>query len=471
MQAHNLTNCYLIGEDDLNNFRKVFVIFCICLAASLYFNFTCLAADTGGYEEIMPQKESVSIDKVWHITFSSKLKKNTVNSNNIIVLDSKQQHVPIIVRCEQDNKSVDVSPVNNYDSGKTYSLIITNNVQTIYGKTMKKSERMKFSTQDQSTSAFKVCIDAGYGGKDGGQTGSAGGKESSVNLSVALKTGKILQDRGIQVFYTRTSDVNIDLLARFKIANDNNVNCFVSIHCNASKNKSAAGIETYYYDENSSGKKIASLIQTELIKSTGSIDRGAKPGQYAEVKSTDAMGVKIYLGFMTSPSQEKLLCSEDFESKSAAAIADGIIDYYNDQFSNGSDDVQKINPESNDIVAYAYKFLGTSYLFGGTSPVSGFDCSGFVQYVYSHFGIKLSRDTYGQIKQGTAVNKDELAPGDLIFFGTDDNPSHVAIYAGNNFIIHAPHTGETVKVSSLDDMKDYLCAKRILSCSTSIEQQ
>lgn len=447
------------------------MIFCVCLAASLYFNFTCLAADTENYKEIMPRK-NVSVDKVWHIMFNKELDKSTVNPNNIVVLDEKEQRVPIIVSCEKDNKSVSVSPVNNYDSGKTYSLIITKNVQAINinRKIMEKSEEMKFSTQSQAISAFKVCIDAGYGGKDTGQIGKSGGKESNVDLSVALKTGKILQDKGIEVFYTRTSDVSVDLPMRFKTANDNNVDCFVSIHCNAIKNKSAAGIETYYWDKNSSGKKIASLIQSQLVKSTGSVDRGAKPGQYAEVKSTDAVGVKVYLGFMTTPSEEKLLCSEDFESKSASAIADGIIAYYNYEVSNNQDNVQQDDVQevmnkidkSNDIVAYACKFLGTPYLYGGTSPASGFDCSGFVQYVYGHFDVKLSRDTYGQVKEGMLVNKDELAPGDLIF-GTDDNPGHVAIYAGNNFIIHAPRTGETVKISSLDDMKDYLCARRILS--------
>lgn len=456
----------------MNNFRKGFVIFCIYLTASLFLNLTCFAEVTGTYEDIMPQAENVSINKVWNITFNMELNKNTVNSDNIIVLDEKQQRVPIIVCCGQHNKSVIVSSVDSYTPGKNYSLIITKNVQAISGKTIESPKRMRFSIKSQTQSAFKVCIDAGYGAKDSGQIGKAGGKESNVNLSVALKTGKILEDEGIQVVYTRTSDVNVDLPARFKTANDNNVDCFISIHCNASKNESAAGIETYYDNENLSGKKIASFIQTQLVKSTGSADRGAKPGQYAEVKSTDAAGVKIYLGFMTTPSEEKLLCSEDFESKSAEAIAEGIAAYYSKiskdsegsgNLHSGTSSTEEVTAESNDVIAYAYKFLGIPYLSGGTSPVNGFDCSGFVQYVYAHFGVKLPRDTYSQIKEGIPVSKDQLSPGDLIFFGTDDNPRHVAIYAGNNSIIHAPRTGERVKVTSLDNMKDYLCARRVLS--------
>jgi N-acetylmuramoyl-L-alanine amidase len=462
----------VLGETPLINFRKTFVIFYVFLFTSLFFNFNCFAADTGTFEDITPMTSNVSINKVWHIKFNMDLNKNTVNSNNIMVLDEKQQAVAVNVSCGEDNRSVTVTPVNSYNSGKTYSLIVTKNVQAISGKNIEIPKRMKFSTVSQSDSTFKVCIDAGYGGSDGGQIGQAGGKESSVNLSVALKIGKILEAKDIQVIYTRTSDVNVDSEARFKIANDNNVNYFISIHCNASKEKSASGIETYYLDGNSAGKELASLIQTQLIKSTGSANRGAKPGQYTEVKSTNAPGVKIYLGFMTTSSEEKLLCSEDFQNKSAAAIASGIAANFS-QVSNSTStssdlpastgSIGGVTTKANDIITYAYNFLGIPYLVGGASPITGFDCSGFVQYVYAHFGIKLSRDTYSQIKQGKAVIKAQLMPGDLIFFGTIDNPNHVAIYVGNNLFIHAPRTGEVVKVSTLEVMTDYLCARRILN--------
>lgn len=440
-------------------------------------NLTCFAADADSYEEITPLTSSVSVNKVWNIKFNMDLNKDTVNSNNIMVLDANQQPVPINVACGGDNKSVTVAPVNSYDSGKTYSLIITKNVQAASGKNIEIPKKMNFTTLSQIDSALKVCIDPGYGGSDSGQIGQAGEKESSVNLSVGLKVGKILEDKGIQVVYTRTSDVNVDLPTRFKIANDNNVDYFISIHCNASENKLATGIETYYFDGNLDGKDIASSIQTELIKSTSSVDRGVKPGQYAEVKSTDAPGVKIYLGFMTTPSEEKLLGNEDFQNKSAEAIANGVIDHFSQvSASSGSSDDSSSLPVStgntggitasikaSDIITYAYKFLGIPYLVGGTSPTTGFDCSGFVQYVYAHFGLKLSRDTFSQIKQGTPVNKAQLMPGDLIFFGTIADPYHVGIYIGNNSFIHAPRTGEVIKVSLLDEMTDYLCARRILN--------
>jgi len=111
------------------------------------------------------------------------------------------------------------------------------------------------------------------------------------------------------------------------------------------------------------------------------------------------------------------------------------------------------------IIAYASNFLGTPYLWGGTTP-SGFDCSGFTQYVYAHFGISVGRTTFDQIKAGIEVSRDNLKPGDLVFFGTFDNPHHMGMYIGDNNYIHAPHTGDVIKISALG-RDDYVTARRV----------
>lgn len=114
---------------------------------------------------------------------------------------------------------------------------------------------------------------------------------------------------------------------------------------------------------------------------------------------------------------------------------------------------------SNAIVAYASNFLGTPYVWGANGP-QVFDCSGFMQYVYAHFGVSLSRTTYTQIKEGTYVARSDLQPGDLIFFGSQSDPHHVGMYVGNNSYIHAPSTGDVIKVSALT-RGDYLTARRV----------
>ncbi|MBZ9636179.1 NlpC/P60 family protein [Clostridium sp. FP1] len=113
----------------------------------------------------------------------------------------------------------------------------------------------------------------------------------------------------------------------------------------------------------------------------------------------------------------------------------------------------------NAIIAYASNFLGTPYLWGGTSP-SGFDCSGFTQYVYAHFGISVGRTTFDQINDGVQVSRDNLQPGDLIFFGTFASPHHMGMYVGDNNYIHAPHTGDVIKISPVG-RNDYVTARRV----------
>ncbi|WP_312575118.1 NlpC/P60 family protein [Clostridium sp.] len=112
------------------------------------------------------------------------------------------------------------------------------------------------------------------------------------------------------------------------------------------------------------------------------------------------------------------------------------------------------------IVDYAYSFLGIDYVWGGNDP-SGFDCSGLTQYVYNHFGIDITRTTYTQIGQGSYVSRDQLVPGDLVFFGYNGSPDHVGIYIGGNQYLHAPQTGEVVKVSPMT-RSDYMTGRRIV---------
>lgn len=117
--------------------------------------------------------------------------------------------------------------------------------------------------------------------------------------------------------------------------------------------------------------------------------------------------------------------------------------------SSGSDSGQSSNVATSggdsNIVNTAKKYLGVPYVWGGETP-SGFDCSGFVQYVYKQHGISISRTTYDQVKQGVHVDKNNLQPGDLIFF---NNANHVGMYVGDGQFIHAPSTGDVIKISSL----------------------
>jgi len=111
------------------------------------------------------------------------------------------------------------------------------------------------------------------------------------------------------------------------------------------------------------------------------------------------------------------------------------------------------------VVSIAERYLGTPYVWGGASP-SGFDCSGLVMYVFAQVGVSLPHSSYAQYGMGSPVSRDQLQPGDLVFF---DGLGHEGIYVGGGSFIHAPHTGDVVKISSLSGWyaSSYVGARRI----------
>lgn len=97
---------------------------------------------------------------------------------------------------------------------------------------------------------------------------------------------------------------------------------------------------------------------------------------------------------------------------------------------------------TNALIQYAEQFMGLPYIWGGTTPNPGFDCSGFTQYVYAHFGIYMGRVTWDQFAEGVPVSRDQLQPGDLVFFSTyAQGASHVGIYIGNDEMIDSEDAG------------------------------
>ena len=125
------------------------------------------------------------------------------------------------------------------------------------------------------------------------------------------------------------------------------------------------------------------------------------------------------------------------------------------------------------LVEYAKKFLGVKYEWGEESPKTGFDCSGFVWYVYDKFGISITRQSSSQAQGGRKISKSELKPGDLVFFDTNDKNgklndiSHVGIYIGDGKFIHAStYEHKKIVIESLSSSyysKRYMCARDYIS--------
>ena len=209
-----------------------------------------------------------------------------------------------------------------------------------------------------------VVLDAGHGGKDPGAIGKYGTKEKDVALDITMRAGRLLEKSGIKVVYTRDEDVFIPLLDRTKIANDANGKLFVSVHANANKNRKIQGFETYllrpgksedaievasrensvikFEDipdqyENLAGENLimatmaqstfmkesedlASIIQTELDKKLNTPNRGVKQAGFYVLIGASMPNALVEVGFLSNPSEEKMLKQSRHKQNIAEAI-------------------------------------------------------------------------------------------------------------------------------------------------------
>ncbi|RBP91531.1 N-acetylmuramoyl-L-alanine amidase [Cytobacillus firmus] len=176
-----------------------------------------------------------------------------------------------------------------------------------------------------------IAIDPGHGGSDPGAVGF-GLKEKDVTLSVSLKLKKLLEQKGVQVVMTRTTDTYVSLDKRVEIGVNGNADTFVSIHANASVYDSANGTETYYSTagtRSESSKQLATFIQNRLYKAIGTNNRGVKNADFRVIYTNPLPATLVELGFITNKTDSAKLASDTYRNKMAEAIALGIVDYYN----------------------------------------------------------------------------------------------------------------------------------------------
>lgn len=130
----------------------------------------------------------------------------------------------------------------------------------------------------------------------------------------------------------------------------------------------------------------------------------------------------------------------------------------------------EVTPEpvenGDDIVSTATSYIGYNYVSGGSSPSTGFDCSGFTQYIYGQYGISLNRTAADQAENGTPIGKDELQPGDLVLFSYygSDSIGHAGIYIGDGQIVHAANSRRGVTIDTIDSgyyADNYVTARRV----------
>lgn len=181
---------------------------------------------------------------------------------------------------------------------------------------------------------MKICLDAGHGGFDPGACNNALKlRECDITLRTVLKLGQLLAKQGHTVIYTRFNDnglgnnTSTSLANRVSIANKNNVDIFISIHCNSAANTQARGTETYFYQTSKNGERLARLVQNELVKATGFQDRGLKTANYYVIKYTRMPAILVEIGFISNNDEAKQLADPSVQDKIAQAIAEAVNKY------------------------------------------------------------------------------------------------------------------------------------------------
>lgn len=168
-----------------------------------------------------------------------------------------------------------------------------------------------------------VFLDPGHGGKDPGAIGH-GLKEKDITLDIGLKVGEILKRHNVEVVYSRTTDVFIELADRANMANKSNVDIFVSIHVNSFTNSNARGVETFSHIGSTKGAVLAKDIQDQLVlDKIFTVDRGTKTANFAVLRLTKMPAALVELGFISNYYDAEILRNK--QSEMAESVAKGIL--------------------------------------------------------------------------------------------------------------------------------------------------
>ena len=173
-----------------------------------------------------------------------------------------------------------------------------------------------------------IMIDPGHGGSDSGAIGPhLGSLEKVINLKVSRLLGSKLKSAGATVYYTRMDDRKIPLDDRIFMAVDKQVDAFISIHHNTSDNFQVNGVITYFYS-NGEDRRLASMIQKEVVKRTNLTDLRARYGDYFVLRENPQLAVLVELGFLTNYQEELVVNTFQFQNEAAEGVFQGILQYF-----------------------------------------------------------------------------------------------------------------------------------------------
>lgn len=172
----------------------------------------------------------------------------------------------------------------------------------------------------------RVCIDAGHGGKDSGAV-HHGMLEKDLNLSLALKVQELLTRVGVEVIMTRETDIFVELSDRAKIANDNDVNIFVSLHRNAWTSPDALGVSTHIFPSSVRGRELGEVLQDAQLRAFKSNNRGIRESRFAVLRLTRMSANLLETGFMSNPDDAEKMKDSVVEDNTAYEVSKAISEF------------------------------------------------------------------------------------------------------------------------------------------------
>lgn len=197
-------------------------------------------------------------------------------------------------------------------------------------------EVSRYASAEKVEANKRVVLDAGHGGADPGKVGEGDVLEKDINLAIAKKVKKRLEKDGLEVIMTRQEDEMLcsenaqnkkveDLKSRIEIINSNEPAVAVSIHQNSYSDPAVKGSQIFYFTHSEDGKKVAEVMQKELLEAFPDTARDEKANDtYYLLKKTEVPTVIVECGFLSNSGEAKLLSGEEYQQKMADAIAKGI---------------------------------------------------------------------------------------------------------------------------------------------------
>jgi len=187
----------------------------------------------------------------------------------------------------------------------------------------------KIERKKGTLNGITIVLDPGHGGNDQGTAGYRGSIEKDITLMTAQLLQSKLQDAGATVYLTRESDMYVDLRKRVSIAHSYSADAFISIHYDATNDMSVSGFTTYYYHDYQ--QELAQYVNEGIADKVSIRDRGSQIGDYLVIRENYQNGILIELGYLSNPTEERVITTDFYREQATLGIYEGIIDYFDAQ--------------------------------------------------------------------------------------------------------------------------------------------